>query len=129
MGTLKLDSSLLCAHTYTPLPLFPSRVSRIRTLAIPYDDCRARANISALYMLSSCARKSTNRLLYRYCRCYFEGASCKYRPKVERRRGVRVRNALFRDTRQAERSGRKRTRMGGTAPSLQNEPAPKSKSV
>ena len=83
MDTLKLDSSLLCAHTYTPLPLFPSMVSRIRTLAIPYDDYRARANTSAFYMFSSCARKSTNRLLYHYCRCYFEGASCKYRPLVQ----------------------------------------------
>ena len=39
MDACILVSSLVCAHTYTPLPLFATLVSRIKTLAIPYDDC------------------------------------------------------------------------------------------
>jgi hypothetical protein len=34
----------LCAHNYTPLPLFAALVSRIITIAIPYDDRVVRAN-------------------------------------------------------------------------------------
>ena len=62
----------------------------------------ARANMSVFCTFLFCACKSTEYNLNigsLYCRCYFEGASCKYRPKGERRRGVGVRNVLFRDTR------------------------------
>ena len=45
MDTVKLDSSLLCAHTYTPHPLISTTVSRIRILGVPYDDCVVRVKI------------------------------------------------------------------------------------
>jgi hypothetical protein len=59
-------SLLSCGHTYTPSPMFATLVSRIITLAIPYDDyvtyaCDYQHHVSAQSAItfSSCVCKFT----------------------------------------------------------------------